>query len=181
MATGYAVASTREIKRALEEKLHFHGFSVTKGRGTGSRYWRVSWTNGPTVAMVDKVIAQFNDSKNDDSMTDLWIGSQYTNTSRSIEPEGAWRLLSTFDLMPNRYSTPDGLPALWELTQEAGRLACRQNAANGWGAGEDWLELVGIERPWEVNELLDGFRALGYTVSERTARQGKATRYGFCR
>jgi len=167
----YQQATTKQIKSALEDHFRWKGFSVTRGRGTGSSYWRVSWTNGPTVTAVDSVVARFNDSKNDDSMTDLWIGSQYTNTTRDVDPEAARTLLSTFDL---RFRP---MPALWELVQEAGRLACRHNDASGWGAGEDWLELVGIERPWAINELLDGFRALGYSVG--VLPKGNATRYGF--
>lgn len=166
----YEVATTKQIKAALEEAFRWRGFSVTKSRGTASRWVRVAWTNGPTSEAVDKVVSRFNDTKHDDITTDLWVGSQYTNTSRRVEPDGAWLLLSTFDLRQR-------MPALWELVQEAGRLACRHNDAQGWGAGENWLELVKIDRPWEINRLLDGFRALGYKVAQSAIAGG--TRYTF--
>ena len=47
MSVGYEVATTKDIKKALEARLNWKGFSVTKGRGTGSRYTSVRWTNGP--------------------------------------------------------------------------------------------------------------------------------------
>lgn len=81
--TDFKEAGTKEIKKALQ--LHFdHSFSVRKGRGTASHWIRISWKDGPADNAVRDFSSKFNDSSRDDLMTDLWIGSQYTNESREI-------------------------------------------------------------------------------------------------
>lgn len=180
MSATYTEVSTKDMKRALETHFKWRGFSVRGGRG---RYVTISWTNGPTTEQVRALTSRWNDTKNDDITTDLWVGSQYTSERRSIEPERAWRILQSFDLREGRYSTPDGMPPIWELVQAFGRAATYgsgfSRAADGWGAGEDWLELVNVTLPHEIEQYLEGFRALGYSVSVRTL--GKCTRYGFTR
>lgn len=79
-------ATTKEIKRALVKGFN-HKFSVRKGKGTASHWVHISWTDGPTSAMVDGILNNYNDDARDDSMTDLWCGSQYTQSSRSYSPE----------------------------------------------------------------------------------------------
>ena len=58
----------------------------------------------------------------------------------------------------------------------AGALLCRDGAADGWGAGEDWLELRITERTWFVKEIFDALGALGY--EQRTEKPPSGwTRY----
>lgn len=65
MSITYAVTSTKDIKRALEQHFQWRGFSVTKK--ANSRYVSIRWTNGPTHEQVSKLTGRWNDSKNDDS------------------------------------------------------------------------------------------------------------------
>ena len=47
----------------------------------------MDWTDGPTEKEVRNFLSTFNDDGRDDSMTDLWCGSQYTAASRHYSPE----------------------------------------------------------------------------------------------
>lgn len=83
MSTDYQKKTTAEIKQLLT-KHYRHKFSVTRDHGTASHWINVRWTDGPSSKDVTYFCGSFNDSKNDDIMTDLWCGSQYTNTHREI-------------------------------------------------------------------------------------------------
>lgn len=80
----YEIRTTKEIKKDLQDKFKKTKFSVTKGKGTALHWIYISWFDGPTMDQVKDVSAKYNDKKNDDSMTDLWCGSQYTSESRSF-------------------------------------------------------------------------------------------------
>ena len=74
-------AEPRELKKILQS--HFnHPFSVRRDRGTASHWIQVRWEDGPKSEDVRMFLGKFNDTKNDDPMTDLWCGSQYTSESR---------------------------------------------------------------------------------------------------
>lgn len=99
---GYKKATTAEIKKALVKKFN-HKFSVTRDRGTASRWISVRWTDGPTESQVRGFCSAFNDTKNDDMMTDLWCGSQYTSESRDLS-------MSAMMFMAARVAKKFGLP-----------------------------------------------------------------------
>ena len=82
----YTIKTTAQIKKALVAEFK-HKFSVTKGKGTASHWIEIHWVDGPTEAMVRKFTRKFNDSDRDDTMTDLWCGSQYTSESRDVSAE----------------------------------------------------------------------------------------------
>lgn len=79
----YQKTSTKDIKKALTSKFN-HKFSVRQDKGTASHWVNISWEDGPTSSQVRAFTRSFNDSKNDDMMTDLWCGSQYTTENREI-------------------------------------------------------------------------------------------------
>jgi hypothetical protein len=83
---GFERAEPKEIKRQLVAKFN-HPFSVSRDRGTASHWINVRWEDGPTDSEVRDFLFKFNDSGRDDIMTDLWCGSQYTNTHRSISAD----------------------------------------------------------------------------------------------
>ena len=82
----YQRTTTKDIKKILTGKFN-HKFSVRKDRGTASHWVNISWEDGPTVSQVMAVTNNFNDRKNDEMMTDLWCGSQYTTENREISNE----------------------------------------------------------------------------------------------
>jgi hypothetical protein len=98
MSQGYERKTTKEIKKALQAEYPGVKFSVTKGRGTASHWIHVRYVNGPPEAVVRAFCGQYNDTKNDDIMTDLWCGSQYTNEYRELSDKYAWQLVSELDL-----------------------------------------------------------------------------------
>ena len=79
-------AEPREIKKLLQKHFNYP-FSVRRGRGTAYHWIHVSWTDGPTDEAVRGFVGTFNDTSRDDIMTDLWVGSQYTNESRHHSKE----------------------------------------------------------------------------------------------
>lgn len=80
---------TKEIKRALVTEFG-HPFSVRRDRGTASHWIQIRWTDGPTETLVRAFTARYQDDANDDIMTDLWVGGQYTLDSREYS-FGAYR------------------------------------------------------------------------------------------
>lgn len=101
-AEGFKKATTAEVKKALVK--HFnHKFSVTRGRGTAYHWMHVRWVDGPPEPVVRRFMSIFNDDKNDDMMTDLWCGSQYSGESRDLSVEA-------FCFMAARVAKKFGLP-----------------------------------------------------------------------
>ena len=64
-----APESAKALKRVLREAFPATTFSVKLSRGTGYGYCHVSWTDGPTVGVVDAVCAPF-EGEGFDGMTD---------------------------------------------------------------------------------------------------------------
>lgn len=124
MTRNYEKKTTSEIKKALVSKFGKGcGWSVKKGRGTASHWVSIAWTDGPPSKVVRSFTGAFNDSANDDLMTDLWCGSQYTNEHRRISPGAfGWAVRHVCDRFglpyPKVLSTtesawiPDGFNAL---------------------------------------------------------------------
>ncbi|KPL25613.1 MAG: hypothetical protein AMJ75_00445 [Phycisphaerae bacterium SM1_79] len=93
----YEKATTKQIKQALQS--HFdYKFSVRQGRGTAHHWISVRWTDGPTQEAVRLFCGKYNDSANDDIITDLWCGSQYTTVSRSYSEKYCFLLNNLLDL-----------------------------------------------------------------------------------
>lgn len=88
---------TKDIKRELQKHFNWK-FSVTRGRGTAYHWIGISWINGPPEKDVRSFCNKFNDTSGDDIMTDLWVGSQYTNEYREFTPEYCWQLCGKLDL-----------------------------------------------------------------------------------
>lgn len=157
MSRDYQEAITKDIKAALVS--HFSWpFSVTKSRG--SRYINVRWTDGPTSEAVNTFTRKFNDDGNDDIMTDLFVGSQYTNCHRHFSNDAAYPLLFKIDLRFDK-------PALSELVAAAmdniargyqGKLTSNVSA-DGKTAG------LYCEKPWLLEEMAEAFNALGYKTA----------------
>lgn len=112
MSRNYEKKSTAEIKKMLVAKFGKGcGWSVKKGRGTASHWVDVRWTDGPPSKVVRSFCGAFNDSANDDMMTDLWCGSQYTSEHREISPGAyGWAVRQVCDLFgldcPKVLATP---------------------------------------------------------------------------
>lgn len=85
MTKDFQRTEPRELKRLLAERFR-HPFRARRDRGTASHWINVSWTDGPTEGQVRGYLLAFNDSGRDDIMTDLWVGSQYTSTTRHFSP-----------------------------------------------------------------------------------------------
>lgn len=98
MSRDYQVASTKIIKKALMDEFPGVKFSVRQGRGTGRHYVDITWTDGPTEDQVRKITGQFNDTKNDDSQTDLYCGAQYTSQHRNYSETRSPTLHGKLDL-----------------------------------------------------------------------------------
>ena len=86
MSKRYEVKTTKEIKQALKKEFNWK-FSVRQGKGTAHHWVGISWIDGPSEPEVRSFCNQFNDDGDDDHMTDLWCGSQYTSTSREVTAE----------------------------------------------------------------------------------------------
>ena len=97
MARDYQRKSNAEMKAILQREFK-HPFSVRKSHGTSYRWTRITWTDGPTEKAVREFCGKFNDTEGDDIMTDLWVGSQYTNETRNYSSPWVWYLVSEIDL-----------------------------------------------------------------------------------
>ena len=73
-------ATPREVKVALQNQFPQIKFSVRKGTGTASHWMQIRAT-GERTPEVNEFLKRFDDTENDDIMTDLWCGSQYTSLS----------------------------------------------------------------------------------------------------
>jgi hypothetical protein len=73
--------SAKILKQALQKRFPAVRFSVRLGRGTGYGDCDVSWTDGPTVALVEPITWPF-EGQTFDGMTDM---REYT---RAILPDG---------------------------------------------------------------------------------------------
>ena len=86
MTKDFQRTEPRDLKRILAD--HFrHPFCAHRNRGTASHWIDVNWTDGPPEREVRDFLLSFDDRGNDDIMTDLWCGSQYTAASRKYSPE----------------------------------------------------------------------------------------------
>lgn len=153
MARGYEIKTTAEIKKALKNEFN-HKFSVRKGRGTASHWVSVSWVDGPTESAVREFCGQFNDNANDDTMTDLWCGSQYVSTHRRFSAGGqTWRVLGDIDLTK-------GNPNLEEMVR-----AAMKHVDGGWVVvpTEDRAKLQ-VFAKYEQDTVVEAFKALGWNV-----------------
>jgi len=118
-------AGPKEIKRALKKEFPGVKFSVTRGRGTAWHWINVRWTDGPREAKVREFLGAYNDKANDDIMTDLFCGSQYTSESRTLSPEA---IIIAAGIVAKR----EGLPKP--------RLRLRVQTVNRWGLGRKFVE-----------------------------------------
>lgn len=98
-----APESAKALKHALQQKFPAVKFSVRLSRGTGYGMCHVSWTDGPSMRLVDEVVHRF-EGEGFDGMTDSTYqkdgrlpdgresGLRLINTSRNISAGFARKL-----------------------------------------------------------------------------------------